>query len=143
MKHETYLLIRNNHAIIDELLATAERTLPEQQTAASEVADLLDRLQQHVTARFQEEVENELFNSLIAMAPRLQHAIDLLRQDHEQLLKLLNTLCEQAKSENLGRQERDALEQMFQKFSDLYNAHEQREQDLILAAYDDDLGRGD
>ncbi|MCP4195323.1 MAG: hypothetical protein GY768_32385 [Planctomycetaceae bacterium] len=143
MKHETYLLIRKNHAIIDELMETVKQTLEEGQSGATEVGQLLNQLQTHVTARFQEEVDNDLFNSLTAMAPRLQHAIDLLRQEHEQLSQQLLTLCAGPPSEPLSTKDWEALKQTFQKFSVLYKDHETREQDLILEAYDDDLGRGD
>ena len=141
--HKTYLLIRENHAIIGELMTSALRAVTERHEPVPRVAHLMGELRDRVADRFEEEVDNGMFRNLTALAPRFQHEISSLRDEHEQLLAEIAAICQRTETDSLSAADWEELELRLHEFSSHFTRHETREQDLILGAYDDDLGSGD
>ncbi len=82
----------------------------------------------------------------LAIAPRLSSHAQVLRNEHQSLYLAFTRIVETA--EQLVYHERpvhavDRLTTQFRHFDTRLNEHERQEMELILEAFDDDVGVGD
>ena len=110
------------------------------------VVEMLSQLRDQLALHFALEEAYGYFDDPVAVAPRLCEAADSLRAEHGELYLLICELAEQAESwQRSGRLASLAthVSRDFQQFDRRLQIHEARENDLILAEYDDDIGVGD
>ena len=109
---------------------------------AEQLADLRDQLALH----FALEEAYGYFEDPVFVAPRLSNLAATLRQDHKRLYLQINRLVDHV--ERLVHRDRmqaawPRVRGQFEQFYEQLQTHEARENELILEAYDDDIGVGD
>lgn len=132
------------------LLAGAEALLAAWPHDAQKAADLrpclvqvLTELRAKLQAHFAEEEAPEYMSEAVTAAPRLTTRANELLQQHSQLLATLDRVIADVASQGLtGDQLVDEREVLRTLICDL-RRHEQDEDDLLLDAFDDDIGSGD
>jgi hypothetical protein len=108
--------------------------------------DLLMKLRDQLAMHFSLEEAYGYFEDAISVAPHLSARAERLRSEHGELFSELCRIVERA--ERLAYHEEPAavvgeLAEEYQVFSDHLRKHEARECELILEAFDDDIGAGD
>lgn len=111
-----------------------------------DLADACDQLRDQLAMHFSLEEAYGYFEDAVQQAPRLCDKAERLQAEHSTLYIAASNLAEDAEkllySEDgavgIGR-----LERQFDALYLLLEDHESREQDLILAAFDEDIGVGD
>lgn len=110
------------------------------------IVDLLARLRDQLALHFTLEEAYGYFEDAINAAPRLSEQAELLRNQHQTLfadfLKIVES-AEQMLYEEADDAARESLARAFHNFRADLQLHEAREHDLILAAFNDDIGAGD
>jgi hypothetical protein len=110
------------------------------------LAELLTKLRDQLAMHFSLEEAFGYFEDAISVAPHLSVRAERLRSEHGELFSQLCRIVERA--ERLAYHEEPAaavgeLAEEYRAFSNRLHAHEARECDLILEAFDDDIGAGD
>lgn len=124
------------------LAAEAENGEPHRRRFADRLAQLRDQLAMH----FALEEAYGYFDDPLSVAPRLCGEAEHLRAQHATLYLELCRLTDEAERivyQHAPLRESVALAEAFDEFHTELQEHEERENDLILAAFDDDLGVGD
>lgn len=110
------------------------------------VADLMGNLRDQLALHFALEEAYGYFEDPVRAAPHLSDAARVLRDEHEGLYATVRDLAddleEQFRAGKLGACAEDVVKR-FGRYHDQLKRHEARENELILEAYDDDLGVGD
>ncbi len=109
---------------------------------AESLAELRDQLGMH----FALEEAYGYFNDPVHVAPQLNEAAAMLRDEHRELYAAMRDLADEV--DELYRSGRIAnsgprVVEQFRAYYDRFQRHENRENELILDAYDSDLGVGD
>lgn len=138
-----------DHQIIDEHQAL-QNSLREVQTLVAdrsanvlEVLDQVVQFNQQVLNHFDHEEEDGYFIEILEVAPWLSAQIASLRAQHDQFREQLRSLCEFVQTGEGTRQWWSALDDLFDKFTRLYLAHEHAEDSLFQEAYNRDFGGED
>ena len=110
------------------------------------LVDKLSELRDQLALHFALEEAYGYFEDPVDVAPQLCRAAAALRSEHQQLYSGLSSIVERA--ERLFYDDRPAalavwLGPEFLDFDVRLRSHEERENDLILEAYDGDIGVGD
>ena len=106
------------------------------------LAELRDQLAMH----FALEDAYGYFEDAVVHAPRLSQQAELLRGQHVELFLDICRLADRADlllHERLAARHLHNLSHSFFAFVDRLQAHEREENELIMAAFDDDIGVGD
>ena len=142
MTHEAFEQMRAEHTEICELVTALYRVLAEHHEPASRVVHLLDSLLERTTGHFHDEEAYGLFEDLTRRSPQEAATVRALQAEHAQLLVSL----EQLRAQVGGALTRDGWEQLEHGFREFANAlchHEARENQLLIDAYESDLGTQD
>jgi hypothetical protein len=110
------------------------------------MVDLLGRLRDQLALHFTLEEAYGYFDDAIDAAPQLSETAEVLRGQHQTLFSDLCAIVEFAEQLLYGADEgndRMHVADKFHAFRCELERHESREQDLILAAFNDDIGCGD
>lgn len=110
------------------------------------IVDLLLRLRDQLALHFTLEEAYGYFEDALNSAPQLSEQAELLRNQHQPLFMDLCRIVEAAEQMLYGESDdhaRARIARMFHNFRADMQLHEAREQDLILAAFNDDIGAGD
>lgn len=110
------------------------------------VVDLLWRLRDQLAMHFSLEDAFGYFDDAIAEAPRLSEQAEFLRRQHDDLFLQVCELVEESEQLLYGdgsSRHRAALAERYFAFYGAFREHESRENELILRAFDDDIGVGD
>ena len=86
------------------------------------------------------------FDDAIAEAPRLSEQAEVLRRQHDDLFLQICELVEAAEQLLYGERAergRATLAVSYRDFHTAFHVHESRENELILEAFDSDIGVGD
>jgi hypothetical protein len=132
-----------------QLLAKASSMLEPVHLAALEcrcLADLLARLRDQLALHFTLEEAYGYFEDAIDAAPRLSEQAEILRNQHQSLFAefcQLVELGEQLVYQEVSEDRVEHVSRKFQRFLAELQLHESREHELILAAFNDDIGCGD
>lgn len=140
IEHQLYEEIRREHEHLRELLGGLHQTLSGRAEAAGTASEMMSSLQQHVQEHFNEEEEGGFFHEVVCQAPRLSDRTESLKSEHVALAATVAELVEAAENE---RDLCTALERRFHDFSKSLMQHEGKENDLLLDAYELDIGRAD
>ena len=141
--------IKQDNVELRELfhLATARLYQPRLRLSDSRsLVDLLGRLRDQLAIHFALEEAFGYFEDAIDVAPRLSHRADELRAEHDMFFRDVCGICDQAEQllyhETSSRVMRQ-ISTRFAAFHDAFQQHEARERELIMEAFDDDIGVGD
>jgi len=135
--------VRREHDELRSLLGDLHKILSQRLEEAHRVAALLASLVEHVEAHFREEEVDGFFDQVTERAPRLSHRVEALRREHESLLAAVRNVHEVATGNNGSPDWWQQLEEAFHQFSTQLMHHESAENELLKAAYEDDIGAGD
>lgn len=111
-----------------------------------EVVNMICQLRDQLAMHFSLEEAYGYFDDAINIEPRLSEAAEALRGEHETLFLDICNLVDE--SEQLLYHENNSaslqrIAQRFVTFRRRFQKHETREEELILASFDDDIGVGD
>jgi hypothetical protein len=110
------------------------------------VPQLLDDLRDQLAMHFALEEAYGYFEDAVSVAPRLCYQAEQLRNEHTGLFLEICRIAEQGKKLLDGETSANVLEQLesdFAAWRHRFAEHERREINLVLAAFDDDIGVGD
>lgn len=110
------------------------------------LVELLGRVRDQLALHFSLEEAYGYFEDAISAAPHLSEQAELLRAQHQTLFAEFGGTIAAAEELLYGDNDDDArarVARLYQHFRANLQLHEAREQDLILAAFNDDLGGGD
>ncbi len=98
-----------------------------------ELASLREAFHHHLTVT---EGEEGLFDDVIQVAPRLQHQVDILRREHDEIVEAIESALDP------GTPVSEVRETVLQVLAAIVR-HRQRGADLLYEAYDVDVSVGD
>ncbi len=110
------------------------------------IVDLLCRMRDQLALHFTLEEAYGYFEDALHAAPQLSEQAEMLRNQHQPLfVDFCQTVecAEQLLYADADDHARARIGRMFHNFLADMQLHEEREQDLILAAFNDDIGAGD
>ena len=113
---------------------------------AKRIVDLLGRLRDQLALHFTLEEAYGYFEDAIDTAPRLSEQAESLRNQHQDLFADFCAVIETAEQllyDETHDHLRSKIARMFHNFRADLQLHEAREHDLIMAAFNDDIGCGD
>ncbi len=139
-QQQIYEEIRREHEHLREVLGKIRHALNVRMEAATNLAEMMSSLQQHVSVHFHEEEEGGFFHEVVVQAPRMSNRADALKQEHVGLATAVVELVTIASEEN---ELCKSLDTKFHDFSKTLMQHESKENELLLDAYDDDIGAAD
>jgi Hemerythrin HHE cation binding domain len=110
------------------------------------LVEMFGKLRDQLAMHFSLEEAYGYFNDAISAAPHLSRRAERLRSQHSGLFREVCRLAEMA--ERLSRHGKtdevlSRLADEYRRFSTRFHDHESQECDLILEAFDDDIGTGD
>ncbi len=116
------------------------------QLQGRQVVEMLAELRDQLAMHFALEEAFGYFNDPVRVAPHLCDAASSLRDEHQTLFTLVRDLADEV--DGLYRagslpQNGPRVVQRFREYYDRFQQHENRENELILEAYDSDIGVGD
>jgi hypothetical protein len=138
--------IKEDNVELRELLAQlASRLLQRRHRVADArlLVDLLGKLRDQLAIHFSLEEAFGYFENAMAVAPRLSRQAEELRSEHDLFFRDICSLCEQAEQLLYHEVSGLVLRQIAARFAAFYDGfqqHENRERELIMAAFDDDIG---
>jgi iron-sulfur cluster repair protein YtfE (RIC family) len=141
--HEFFEEIRREHEELRDLLGDIHQMLAKRLEAVASVSEMLASLGDHVETHFSEEETAGFFDDVTDRAPRLSDRIDALRTEHQQLLAAVRRLKEVANGGDGSADWWQRLESAFREFSKELMHHESSETEILLEAYNDDIGAAD
>lgn len=141
--------------IKDDNLKLRQLLLTVRQHAARQISNhgdcrgfvaLLGELRDQLAIHFALEEAYGYFDDAIAEAPRLSEQAEALRAEHQVLFAIIRDLAEKAEQRTYrksGHRLPRSITVEFLAFDGRLRQHEGRENELILQAFDDDIGVGD
>ena len=110
------------------------------------IAELLVRLRDQLAFHFSLEEAFGYFEDATDVAPRLSQRAEELRAEHVKFFVMICQICDRAEQlvyRETGQPEIKRILARFAAFHDGLRQHERRERELIMEAFDDDIGVGD
>lgn len=141
--------IKDDSREFRQLLVQAAELLGPSQLGSAEpkrIVDLLCRMRDQLALHFTLEEAYGYFEDALNAAPQLSEQAELLRNQHQPLFASFCQVVDGAEQLLYGPADepaRNHISRMFHTFLTDMQRHEEREQDLILAAFNDDIGAGD
>ena len=111
-----------------------------------QLLEALGALRDQMALHFALEEAYGYFDEPVYVAPRLSEQAAELRNEHRALYLDISNFVEDAERLNYRKRLPAAMPQLalrYEAFQAQFEEHEAREHDLILQAYDDDIGVGD
>lgn len=139
---EDNVQLRRLLADANGLLAASPARPPTTRRLASLLAELRDQLAMH----FSLEEAYGYFEHPVSVAPHLSEQAESLRRQHDEFYKDICQLAETAENFSSGNGKSRELQQVTSRFLEFYGRlqdHEAKENDLIVQAYNVDIGVGD
>lgn len=135
--------MRREHDELRSLLGRVTRCISEQGDPEIGIRELLAELTGHVQQHFVDEETDGLFERIVSQAPWLAERADDLRTEHRQLLTVLTEVNDSLDLELPDDERWSRLDSQFHRFSQQLMQHESKENDLLLEAYEQDIGSKD
>ncbi len=110
------------------------------------VAEALEELRDKLAMHFALEEAYGYFDGPVHVAPHLSEAASNLRDQHQVLFAMIRDLADKADElQRMGKLAENGplVVERFHLFLEQFQQHENRENELILDAYDSDIGVGD
>ncbi len=127
---------------VKELCSDPQHVQQQGRKVASELGDLRDKLAMH----FALEEAYGYFDGPVHVAPHLSERASSLRDEHQVLYAMIRDLADETDELDRAGKLREncaLVVERFCIFHDQFQQHENRENELILDAYDSDIGVGD
>jgi hypothetical protein len=124
-----------------ELLTRRPRTHDPRQ-----LFEMFSRLRDQLAIHFALEEAFGYFEDALDVAPRLSQKTEELRAEHDLFFRDICRLCDYVEQVVYDEQPMHSVRQVatrFAAFHDAFEQHEARERELIMEAFEDDLGVGD
>ena len=137
--HEFY----EQHEHLHNVVADIQSTIAEKKVSCSALAASLRELRDFMQAHIVLEETDGYFHEAIAHAPRLKQWADTLRQEHSQLLLLLEQLMDHVEKGGGTEAWWSRVAALYDEFASRQRDHEQNENHLLQEAYTQDTGTGD
>ncbi len=141
--HEAGDRLRHEHEELRELLGSVHRTLTKRLETVAGVSQMFASLCNQIETHFNKEETAGFFDEIVAQAPRLSSQTEHLCNEHECLLQTARKLADQANDGDGSDDWWQQLESEFHEFSKQLMQHENKETDLLLQVYHDDIGSAD
>ncbi len=141
--HELHEQIHREHEELRELLGRVHLLLTARVAAAADVRSCMASLREQIEGHFRDEEVEGFFEQIVDQAPRLDSRVDELRAEHAQLRSDVIKLGELANGDESGDGWWERLERGFHDFSRTLMHHETKENELLQAAYGEDIGSQD
>lgn len=139
-EQQIYDEIRREHEHLRELLGDLHQALIERRESVNNLTGMMTSLQEHVRAHFHEEEECGFFSEVTAQAPRMSDRADELKNEHVDLgARVVELVTIASEEDELCK----SLDTKFHDFSKALMQHESKENELLLDAYEDDIGSAD
>ena len=136
--------IAGEHQELRQLLRQFRELLAARDADSAALTIGVDELTHVIEAHFRhEEMTDGHFAELLAVAPRLQHRIEALKDQHLGFLAALEGLRDSARSHSGSAQCWQAMQFQFEEFSVRFREHERIENSLVQEVYERDLGESD
>jgi Hemerythrin HHE cation binding domain len=141
--------IKDDHHELRQLMHHTRAMLDHSGPAEIEHARLFDvfgRLRDQLAMHFSLEEAYGYFEDAISVAPHLNRRAESLRAEHPRLFDDLCRMVESSEQLLYHETPGTALRRLaaeYRRFSTRFQQHELQECDLILEAFDDDIGTGD
>jgi hypothetical protein len=141
--------IKEDNRRVHELLAEVEEWFASHaggEYSPRRLVDLMNQLRDQLALHFSLEEAYGYFEDAIDAAPQLSEKAVELRAQHEALFVRFCQIVNDAERwlyHETARDVRRALTRQFEKFCQEFRRHESREADLILEAFESDVGVGD
>ena len=108
--------------------------------------EMLSRLRDQLGIHFALEEAFGYFEDALDVAPRLSETTEELRAEHDLFFRDICRLCDFVEQVIYDEKPSHSVRQVatrFSAFHDAFQQHEARERELIMDAFDDDIGVGD
>lgn len=138
--------IKEDHHELRELLCEARKIASDRHPSIGQLTDTLTQLRDRVSLHFALEEAYGYCDVATDQAPWLSERAATLRAQHVDLFLILEDRVEDAERMRYHEAPRRRLGPLCRKvceFCDELDEHERRETELILTAFDDDVGVGD
>ena len=138
--------IKEDHIELQQLLAKLKRAFFNDNCQCREVNYLLPALRDQLAIHFSLEEAYGYCEDALDVAPWLTEKAIEIRAEHHQLFHRICLIAELAEGLLEQPQNSALLDRVISEFADFCQAldeHEQREIDLVLTAFGEDLGVGD
>jgi hypothetical protein len=141
--------IKQDNIELQQLLEELCERLLRQRPRLGDARDLVEKLnclRDQLAIHFSLEEAFGYFENAVTIAPRLSERADDLRSQHDLFFQDICAICEQAEQLLYHEASPRTLRQVAARYSDFHDAlaqHEARETELIMEAFDDDIGVGD
>jgi len=141
--------IKQDNVELRDLLQTISGRLLRRRPRVSDARDLVEllvRLRDQLAMHFALEEAFGYFENAVDIAPRLCERAAELRTEHDLFFRDICGMCEQAEQLLYHEASPRTLRQVATRYAAFYDGlqqHEARENELIMEAFDDDIGVGD
>ena len=136
--------IAGEHKELLQLLRLFRELLDARDADSPALTICVDKLANVIEAHFRhEERADGHFAELLAVAPRVQHKIEALKDQHLGFLTALEGLRDSARSHSGTPHCWQAMQFQFEDFSVRFREHERMENSLVQEVYERDLGNSD
>ena len=141
--------IKQDNVELRDLLRDVSQQLLQRRPRVSDAREMVEKLtllRDQLAVHFSLEEAFGYFENAVSIAPRLSERADSLRSEHDLFFQDICSICEQAEQLLYHEASPRTLRQVAARYSDFYEAlqqHEAREAELIMEAFDDDIGVGD
>jgi iron-sulfur cluster repair protein YtfE (RIC family) len=137
---EIYEKIRREHDHLRELLGKIHQALSTRAETVDEISGMMTSLQEHLREHFHEEEDGGFFKEIVSQAPRMSDRADAIENEHVDLSTAVDELVSVASKES---ELCKTMEAGFHDFSKALMHHETKENELLLDAYEEDIGSAD
>jgi hypothetical protein len=136
---------RRLHELLDEASTLAARAVAEL-IPARRLVDTLGELRDQLALHFSLEEAYGYFEDAVQAAPQISEQAEELRSQHGRLFLSVCQIVDEAEQWLYREAAREVLHDLGQRFTTFlhdFRQHESREADLILDAFENDVGVGD
>jgi hypothetical protein len=131
---------RAHVTLLDDLRDLEEAVRPALREGLVDLPARLEATRVHITAHFRFEEQDGYMDAVRTQQPHLERTIQQLAEEHHQLAQSLDALLGEART---TASQYDALREQVRQWIEHVRAHEVRENDLVLDAFNRDVGTKD
>jgi hypothetical protein len=135
--------IGDEHAALHEMLQAIQTAMRERRLGRESLAQAVAEVKRQVVEHFDHEECGGYFAEALEAAPHWSERAAGLLAEHAAMAGELEMFCKQVGESLAGPSDWHALEQCFARFVARFQAHETAENELLQAAYGEDIGSAD
>ena len=135
--------VHGEHGHLRHLTDSILETMTARASSCQVIADMFSELNEHTLEHFRHEESGGYFSEALERAPRLSERADELLGQHPVIVEQLDELQTHATKPSSNETWWNELEQMFQRFLEVFEEHEVGENELLQNAFLVDIGAED